>query len=82
MQEPASSSVLCAKGICEILASYNVDAGIGIATGDVFCASLGSMNRREYAMVSGAVNLAARFMSGSFSPSKNIILFFLVNLPL
>jgi class 3 adenylate cyclase len=35
---------------------------IGIATGQVFCASLGSKVRREFALVSSTVNLAARLM--------------------
>jgi class 3 adenylate cyclase len=69
---PSSCACLSALEIEENLRTLGWRAGMGIATGPVFCASLGSELRREYAMVGDTVNLAARLMGarmkGSIDP--------------
>lgn len=41
----------------------HVHCSMGVATGHVFCASVGSSSRQEYAMIGDTVNLSARLMS-------------------
>ncbi len=45
------------------LNALNVRSSIGIATGRIFCGSIGNESRREYAAIGNAVNLSARLMS-------------------
>lgn len=40
-------------------------ASIGVTTGQVFCGTVGSQRRREFAMIGAPVNLAARLMQAS-----------------
>ncbi len=58
-------AVLAALGIQARLCALGLDCGIGIATGAVFCGSIGSKARREYTMVGDVVNTAARLMKAS-----------------
>ncbi len=44
------------------LLESNVTSCIGVTTGKVFCGSVGSSKRQEYAMVGDIVNLSARLM--------------------
>eukprot|EP01103_Thecamoeba_quadrilineata_P021370 TRINITY_DN9800_c0_g1_i1.p1 TRINITY_DN9800_c0_g1~~TRINITY_DN9800_c0_g1_i1.p1 ORF type:complete len:1719 (+),score=283.19 TRINITY_DN9800_c0_g1_i1:81-5237(+) len=48
--------------IQEELAKFELTNYIGITTGKVFCGSVGSPQRQEYAMVGDIVNLSARLM--------------------
>ncbi|CAM9354995.1 unnamed protein product, partial [Sphacelaria rigidula] len=61
---PAARATLCAMESTDRLRSLGLArCHAGVATGPVFCGSLGSDDRREYAMVSETVNLAQRLMS-------------------
>jgi class 3 adenylate cyclase/tetratricopeptide (TPR) repeat protein len=42
-----------------------VTAGVGVATGPTFCGPVGNATRRDFAMLGGHVNLAARLMLAS-----------------
>jgi class 3 adenylate cyclase/tetratricopeptide (TPR) repeat protein len=55
-------AVRAALGIQAQLHGHGVRHAIGIATGRAFCGSVGSNLRREYTMIGGVVNLAARLM--------------------
>jgi class 3 adenylate cyclase/tetratricopeptide (TPR) repeat protein len=55
-------AVQAALGIQAQLVRRGVRYAIGLATGRVFCGSVGSDRRREYTMIGRVVNLAARLM--------------------
>jgi class 3 adenylate cyclase/tetratricopeptide (TPR) repeat protein len=55
-------AVRAALGIRARLARRGVRHAIGIASGRAFCGSVGNELRREYTMIGGVVNLAARLM--------------------
>jgi class 3 adenylate cyclase/tetratricopeptide (TPR) repeat protein len=55
-------AVRAALGIRARLDRRGVRHAIGIASGRAFCGSVGSDLRREYTMIGGVVNLAARLM--------------------
>ena len=55
---------LCAGAIIGYkLDELGMKTSVGITTGNVFCGSVGSHVRREYAVIGDVVNLAARLMS-------------------
>ena len=54
------------------LVRHNVPSFIGIATGRIFCGSVGNDSRREYTIIGTAVNLSARLM-GAASQQDELI---------
>jgi class 3 adenylate cyclase/tetratricopeptide (TPR) repeat protein len=61
-EDDAVRAILAAEAIQADLATRGWQAGIGIATGRVFCGPLGSASRRIYTIIGNRVNLAARLM--------------------
>ncbi|MBK9928093.1 MAG: AAA family ATPase [Anaerolineales bacterium] len=45
------------------LSSLKIRSNIGVATGRIFCGSIGNDSRREYTTIGNAVNLSARLMA-------------------
>jgi len=60
VSNPAACACLAALQIRHSQSIGNAAICIGIATGQVFCAAIGSDFRREYAIVGKVVNIAAR----------------------
>jgi len=61
-EDDAVRVVQAALGIQANLRRLGVRYAIGVATGRAFCGSVGNDLRREYTMIGGVVNLAARLM--------------------
>ena len=61
----AHRAVLAAVRVQAALRQGGLDAGIGIATGKIFCGPIGSERRREYTLYGSTMNLAARLMQAA-----------------
>ena len=55
------------------LKDQNVSSSIGVTSGKVFCGSVGSSKRQEYAMVGDIVNLSARLMGVAKTMDTGIV---------
>jgi class 3 adenylate cyclase/tetratricopeptide (TPR) repeat protein len=61
-EDDPARGVRAAMAIREALAALGRRAAVGVTTGRAFCGTVGSRWRREYTMLGGVVNLAARLM--------------------
>lgn len=64
-EDDAVRALRAALAIRAEFTAQGLRSAIGIATGRVFCGVIGSMARREYAMIGDVVNLAARLMQAA-----------------
>jgi class 3 adenylate cyclase/tetratricopeptide (TPR) repeat protein len=71
-EDDPARGVQAALMIRKELANLNVPSYIGIATGRIFCGSVGNESRREYTIIGNAVNLSARLM-GAASKQDELI---------
>ena len=58
-----------------VLQKMGVRCSIGVTTGRAFCGVIGNVNRREYTMIGGVMNRAARLMKAAaeISPDRPIL---------
>ncbi|CAJ1373022.1 unnamed protein product [Effrenium voratum] len=56
-------AVLAAARFCDTLAEEGLDGRAGVATGTVWCGTVGNTTRREYTVLGDTVNLSARLMA-------------------
>ncbi|MBV6451429.1 MAG: hypothetical protein MHPDNHAH_02167 [Anaerolineales bacterium] len=64
-EDDPARGVLAALTIRRELKALNVRSFIGVATGRIFCGSVGNETRREYTTIGNAVNLSARLMGAA-----------------
>ncbi|HSM37135.1 MAG TPA: AAA family ATPase [Longimicrobiales bacterium] len=65
VQEPAARALGAAIQMREVLTAAGTECSIGVTTGRVFCGAYGGLERRHYAIVGPAINLAARLMGAA-----------------
>jgi class 3 adenylate cyclase len=73
-EDDAARGLLAARAMQEALQELNVRCAIGVATGHVFCGTVGNTRRREYTMIGDTVNLAARLMQAAALMSETPLL--------
>jgi tetratricopeptide (TPR) repeat protein len=64
-EDDPARGVQAALMIRKELTNLNVRSHIGVATGRIFCGSVGNESRREYTIIGNAVNLSARLMTAA-----------------
>jgi class 3 adenylate cyclase len=69
-QDNEVRAVAAAQDMIKALRGLNLEAGIGITAGTVYCGFVGAEKRCEYAMMGASVNLSARLMAAA--PSNSI----------
>ena len=71
-EDDPARGVKAALMIRKELSNLSVPSYIGIATGRIFCGSVGNDSRREYTIIGNAVNLSARLMGAASRPDELI----------
>lgn len=69
-EDDPARGVQAALMIRKELQSLKVKSNIGVATGRIFCGSIGNEKRREYTIIGNAVNLSARLMGAASQQFK------------
>ncbi len=64
-EDDPARAVSAALGIQAAMLRHGASVSIGIATGQVFCGTIGNQLRSEYTVIGSAVNLAARLMEAA-----------------
>lgn len=64
-EDNAARALQAAMAMRKALTESGVTAGVGVATGQVFCGTVGSSSRCEYTVLGHVVNLSARLMEAS-----------------
>ena len=64
-EDDPARGVQAALMIRRELTTLTVPSSIGVATGRIFCGSVGNDSRREYTIIGNAVNLSARLMGAA-----------------
>ena len=64
-EDDAARGVLAALAIQGALAELGLRPSIGVTTGRVYCGEVGGARRREYTLLGGPANLAARLMEAA-----------------
>jgi predicted ATPase/class 3 adenylate cyclase len=73
-EDDVDRALSAARGIDLELTTRDVAHGIGVATGLAFCGPKGNDVRREYTVLSDAVNVAARLAGVACDPERSSIL--------
>ncbi len=73
-EDDAVRGVRAARAMQSALAALGVRSAIGVTTGRVFCGTVGSIRRCEYAILGNAVNLAARLMQAALHHPDSTLL--------
>jgi predicted ATPase/class 3 adenylate cyclase len=73
-EDDVDRALSAARGIDRELTNRDVGHGVGIATGLAFCGPKGNDVRREYTVLSDAVNIAARLAGVACDPERPSIL--------
>ncbi len=64
-EDDPARSLLAAMAMRKAMSDLGVEASIGVATGQVFCGTVGTQARCEYTVIGHTVNLSARLMEAS-----------------
>ncbi len=64
-EDDPTLGTLAAMEMRDRIRPLEIRCAIGVATGRIFCGSIGNSSRREYALIGDAVNLASRLMEAA-----------------
>lgn len=64
-EDDPARAALAALGVRAALGEQGISAALGVATGEIFCGSVGTERRREYTLIGATVVRAARLMQAA-----------------